>query len=99
MNRGNSVVQAVERGVTALEICSDWACEVEMPDGWVATSDEVVSLRDTVDSVKRLEADKWALFEVLARLARAMSKPAHDAERANALLDAHYTLDLIRGAK
>ena len=99
MSGEGNVVGAVERGVVALEICSDWCCEIEMPDGWVATSEEVASLRDAAASVKRLEADKWALFEALARLTRAMSKPAHDAERANALLDAQHTLDAMRGGK
>ena len=88
------VTESVARGVTALEICSDWVSEIEMPGGWVATSDEVSALRDALRSVERLEESYGVVLAALKRLTRAMSLPGYDAERANALLQAQAALNL-----
>lgn len=43
---------ALERAETAMEICSDWMTEIEMPDGWTTVADEKLRISAAIASEK-----------------------------------------------
>lgn len=42
------LLAALERAETAMEICSDWLAEIEMPDGWTTTTDEKLKISEAI---------------------------------------------------
>ena len=47
------LVDALRRASVAMSILSDWTCEIEMPDGWAATLDEVRKIEEALASVEK----------------------------------------------
>lgn len=45
----DGLVAALERAETAMEICSDWMTEIEMPDGWTTTTDEKLKISAAIE--------------------------------------------------
>ena len=48
----DELLDALERAEAAMEICSDWMSEIEMPDGWTTTTDEKLKISAAIASVK-----------------------------------------------
>jgi hypothetical protein len=47
------LVEALKRASVAMNILSDWTCEIEMPDGWGPTLDEVSRIDEALAKVKK----------------------------------------------
>ena len=48
----DELLAALKRAEAAMEICSDWVTEIEMPDGWQTVTDEKLKISEAIASVK-----------------------------------------------
>lgn len=46
----DELLAALKRAETAMEICSDWIGEIEMPDGWTTTTGEKLKISAAIAS-------------------------------------------------